>query len=457
MWPYSELGIEPTADERAIKRAYAARLRHNRPDEHPEGFQRLNEAYREALARCADGDRPATRSGLPQPAVRPPGPVPARIEAPPPFDLGGFIAEASLRAGQGDAAALRAWLDSLEALWSLDLKARVGRAWLASLRPDGPPMPRACLDELLAFFHLGEAGSVHDPLALEQLRRHLHMAWYLAPEQREALAQALEMTSAQQRRHLQQTLHRLQQPFRWSRALLRALTPGEVERVGGLLGRLAGQPPMPLPPPIEPRQVAFWTEAGRQRLFFNRIRLAVTGARSLAILLAALAFGLLLATLSALGGDGFRWMLPGMTLAIGGLLCLLSLAMHAWGEITAWQCQPAGRTGWAARLQWALVPSLAVGGVVLGHVAPWPGAGWWLAVPALWLGVARFLSSWRSKQGFNRIVLRIALFLAYPLAHLVGDAFGHAVDLGDLLALLALLAWSADAWRRRSPRRRAFA
>jgi hypothetical protein len=44
------LGLAPDADERAIKRAYAARLKTTRPDEDPEGFQRLNEAYQAALA-----------------------------------------------------------------------------------------------------------------------------------------------------------------------------------------------------------------------------------------------------------------------------------------------------------------------------------------------------------------------------------------------------------------------
>ena len=46
---FDALGLPPDADERAIKRAYAAKLKTARPDEDPLGFQRLNEAYREAL------------------------------------------------------------------------------------------------------------------------------------------------------------------------------------------------------------------------------------------------------------------------------------------------------------------------------------------------------------------------------------------------------------------------
>ncbi|ELY2496204.1 hypothetical protein SMB59_001654 [Cronobacter muytjensii] len=43
------LGLEPGADERAIKRAYAKQLKTCRPDEDPEGFQQLRDAYEQAL------------------------------------------------------------------------------------------------------------------------------------------------------------------------------------------------------------------------------------------------------------------------------------------------------------------------------------------------------------------------------------------------------------------------
>lgn len=62
-WPWSELGLSSPADSQAVKRAYAQRLKTTHPEEDPEGFQRLHEAYQAArrLARQATGP---SESGL---------------------------------------------------------------------------------------------------------------------------------------------------------------------------------------------------------------------------------------------------------------------------------------------------------------------------------------------------------------------------------------------------------
>ncbi len=49
-WIWEALGIEATREERAIKRAYAAKLKRTRPEENPQEFQRLRVAYETALA-----------------------------------------------------------------------------------------------------------------------------------------------------------------------------------------------------------------------------------------------------------------------------------------------------------------------------------------------------------------------------------------------------------------------
>ena len=90
--PRTLLGLDADADARAIKRAYAAALKTVRPDEDPEGFQRLNEAYRAALqwaqSRGAHEDESAASAVATAPAivapasqedVAPPVPSPAAL------------------------------------------------------------------------------------------------------------------------------------------------------------------------------------------------------------------------------------------------------------------------------------------------------------------------------------------------------------------------------------------
>lgn len=47
-WPWSELGLSGPAALHEVRRAYAERLKQTHPEEDPEGFQRLHEAYEQA-------------------------------------------------------------------------------------------------------------------------------------------------------------------------------------------------------------------------------------------------------------------------------------------------------------------------------------------------------------------------------------------------------------------------
>ena len=50
MYPWDQLGIEPTQDVRAIKRAYGKLLQTHRPDEDQQAFEELRQAYEAALS-----------------------------------------------------------------------------------------------------------------------------------------------------------------------------------------------------------------------------------------------------------------------------------------------------------------------------------------------------------------------------------------------------------------------
>ncbi|CAK9883831.1 MAG: hypothetical protein XXXJIFNMEKO3_00205 [Candidatus Erwinia impunctatus] len=52
------LGIDPTNDEAEIRRAYARQLKKHRPDQDPEGYQRLREAFDTAKQQSGDGFYP---------------------------------------------------------------------------------------------------------------------------------------------------------------------------------------------------------------------------------------------------------------------------------------------------------------------------------------------------------------------------------------------------------------
>ncbi|WP_339493066.1 J domain-containing protein [Pseudomonas sp. EA_15y_Pfl2_R67] len=83
------LGLPEDADKRSIKRQYASLLKQHRPDEDPEGFQRLREAYEQALEWAdwqqdvsVDEEQPAPIElplmELPTPRQAPTGPSPSQ-------------------------------------------------------------------------------------------------------------------------------------------------------------------------------------------------------------------------------------------------------------------------------------------------------------------------------------------------------------------------------------------
>ncbi|QWP75807.1 hypothetical protein J5226_19680 [Lysobacter sp. K5869] len=325
MTPHQRLGIGRDADEREIKRAYARELKRCRPDENPEGFQVLQEAYRYCLEyatqvrlQFADGgedededegyadddeaaapapfdgaDDPAaaqpqaysrtlsiaelaaelaanedraradddaprtgdaspdeTASSRPQ-AGRPPATasesaatipqLAAEFAAepapePPPqlhFDGEAFLQELLQRGSDHGPTALTSWLQSLEPLYSLDLKHAL-RAPLAQVLAElEPPLPPDALGAIFAFFALDQTGPRE-----AQLFEFAHRAQARA-EAALAFERALAQRSGSRGNATERLLLReLRGPASLPRRLWIALFPGLPSRVMNVAGHL---------------------------------------------------------------------------------------------------------------------------------------------------------------------------------------------------------------------------
>ncbi len=139
--PFALLGVRPGASERDLRRAYARLIRVFKPEQYPEQFRRIREAYEEAR-------RYASFFGTPEETADPPAPVP---ESPPPRPM-----PAPLESGDPEAPAAdrpsplprpRSLEEELDEAWDQAADGDEARAYarLLDLHDRHPERPDICL------------------------------------------------------------------------------------------------------------------------------------------------------------------------------------------------------------------------------------------------------------------------------------------------------------------------
>jgi len=485
------LDLPPDADERAIKRAYAAKLKATRPDEDPEGFQRLHEAYQAALAwvrsgphddeeawgEDADGweeeagERVDDAASVVQEDSASPAMPAAQAtdeddaQASPAehavvFDHDAFFDTCFRLAFDGVEGELRRWLDAQPILWSLAHKAQIGHWLLHAMHHRQPPMAPARFDLLMDYFGLIDLRSGFDAYYIQRLRQRLQIAWEVQTAQLRALAErtadeGTSVTSAV--RQVRRILHDLSRPFDWPRALLSALMPMYPSAVRRFLYRLDLGRLDDLPPPIDPAQVAFW-DAASDRSRLTRERLAVVGSRvaAYAALVTLLYFGL-----AVLIGQGDRSVgavaLGAIPPASVALVSALGMAA-AWSLWTgyalfsAWQAREEDPDERRPMLRRFTIPVLLAVALAIVWIQP----GGWIGASGGVLLMSTALAAWarhreRSGPPLGRHLGYWRVFVLFVILDTIGEHQGWMNDAGLFAAIagLALFIWAKDLWRQR--------
>lgn len=449
-WPYDLLEVPDDADERSIRRAYVVALKKTRPDEDPEGFQALHEAYRYALSRAGRDSivaaMPAAAAVETAASAQPLAVVENDASTEPRFDFEDFFAELSGKCAEDTAVDVKTWLRAQPALWRLPLKAQAGQRLLRALFDRQPPMPAETFDTLLAFFDFDRAGAAIDPLHAGWLRHRLAVAWLLRPGNGAALARATTPASGAPiptTGETESTRRLLTRPFQfWRNTALAALRPGQTGIVTSFLTAL-GIEDNDVPSPLQAAQVNFWTRLAVP-LPIGRERAWVLALRSAFLLLLALLVGLCM--LPSRGADGSAWLMP---LAFASTLAGMGLAYSGWRQLLWWQGLPDASSIRVNAIRALVVPLLVVVALAThSWTAPGSPHGIGLAVVACIVAIARYAARLeRPVRLFQFHWLR--LFLLVPLGAAGWTLLGKAGDAIGWIAATALLIWALDLFRLR--------
>lgn len=410
MTVFSRLGLDGSATEADVKRAYARLLKVNRPDGDPVAFQRLQEAYNQCLLRVrhrqynVDGGGHAeigvdneielppataveqTESTEEAPAALSPADQPPFVEQSPAleFNLSDFIEQFTPRLLADDPRALDRWLHSQEAFYSLSLKQSL-RPWIAQFlagmeRPANPPSMQVALE----FFALDQLS--RGPLANEVFRAM----------QRSEAADVFERNWRNRRSwHLpwgeRVLMRELEGPLsRWRRLLLMLLPqfPGRLKSLAELFLQLD---PVQAHARLDAEAMRFWRQSADNRQFARpRLALAALRIPFYALLVA------LLTNFAAGPLDGVAVFFKSAGFFAAGWL-IYAAGLIGMYRLNRWT---ATRLEWDRHIQLSAMFAVASAiALPFWRLAPLPLLSlailMWLAgrgVGALWLGIATAIS-----------------------------------------------------------------
>ncbi len=321
------LGLDTGADERAIKRAYAQRLRASRPDQDSVAFQALHEAYQEALqwvrnrARWHGDDDAEALSARPADKGPPGAPPPYDCSMPidhvpvlhhpctldtdmpddvveQPLNLPLFARLLINTAGDADPASFEHWLAGRPELWSLADRPRIGDVVLQLLLHQSGPLCESNFDLLSRYFCWDEIRADIDPYRVRARRSQLHRHWQLQPRNHAALTTALDRPQDRVSIHeARARVERLTRPWHWLQSLLSAGVPGRAGTMRRTMQHLGVHTVRDTLAPLDADQVAFWMAISQPRRF-NLLKLQVAIVRCL---LGAVIVLAILAVLALLG------------------------------------------------------------------------------------------------------------------------------------------------------------
>ncbi len=193
MSPYDVLGISLDADKNAIKKAYAKLIKIHRPDEDPEMFQKIHDAYKDALAYIETGKNGQQFAGyfydnkenihefsesseyennLNIEAER-------DLESRPilknNFDYSMFYHALTAHATGDDLANFKQWLYQQKELDDVSLKFDIAQEIFVDLYNDHPPIHSQYTDVIFDFFSVDRRRSFYLDVA-----RRLHLSWIIS-------------------------------------------------------------------------------------------------------------------------------------------------------------------------------------------------------------------------------------------------------------------------------------